>query len=140
MALIRLRTIRELDSVLREHQGIKGVVLTTGTLTGPARAACGNRPIEYFEGSALARKFQSRQFDWLCGVVVASDGSVYVAESEGNRIQKFTSEGVFVSKWGTQGEGDGQFSYPTGIVVASDGSVYVTDWYNHRIQKFSVGP
>ncbi|GIS95121.1 MAG: hypothetical protein CM1200mP22_23580 [Dehalococcoidia bacterium] len=54
-----------------------------------------------------------------------------------NRIKKFTSEGVFVSKWGTLGTGDGQFNYPLGVSVASDGSVYVADAFNHRIQKFT---
>ena len=34
------------------------------------------------------------------GVAVASDGSVYVGDEWG-KVQKFTSEGVFVSKWGT---------------------------------------
>jgi len=80
------------------------------------------------------------QFVDLYGVALASDGSVYVADSGNNRIQKFTSEGVFVSKWGTEGTGDGQFVDPHGVAVASDGSVYVTDWSNDRIQKFSVGP
>ena len=49
------------------------------------------------------------------------------------RIQKFTSEGVFVSKWGTEGAGDGQFNYHHGVAVASDGSVYVGDLKNHSI-------
>ena len=76
---------------------------------------------------------------------MASDGSVYVtdggvAETGNNRAQKFTPEGVFVSKWGTYGAGDGQFSYPWGVAVASDGSVYVADSYNQRIQKFTVVP
>ena len=57
-----------------------------------------------------------------------------------DRIQKFTSEGVFVSKWGTAGNEDGQFRRPMGIGVAPDGSVYVADTFNHRIQEFSVGP
>ena len=74
------------------------------------------------------------------GVAVALDGSVYVADRSNDRIQKFTSAGVFVSKWGTRGGGDGQFYGPTGVTVASDGSVYVADYGNHRIQKFSVGP
>ena len=55
-------------------------------------------------------------------------------------IQKFTATGVFVSKWGTAGTGDGQFLWPQGVAVASDGSVYVADTVNHRIQKFSPGP
>jgi len=80
------------------------------------------------------------EFEKPWGVAVASDGSVYVSDWGNERIQKFTSEGVFVSKWGTFGTGDGEFNQPIGIAVASDGSVYVSDWGNERIQKFSVGP
>jgi DNA-binding beta-propeller fold protein YncE len=68
------------------------------------------------------------EFDWPSGVAMASDGSVYVADWRNSRIQKFTSEGVFVTKWGTYG-----------IAAAADGSVYVSDSGNRRIQKFSVG-
>ena len=50
------------------------------------------------------------------------------------------AEGVFLSKWGTEGTGDGQFGYPRGVSVASDGSVYVSEYRNHRIQKFSPKP
>ena len=70
-------------------------------------------------------------------VAVASDGSVYVADRGNHRIQKFTSQGVFVTKWGTQGTGDGQFDYPVDVTVASGGSVYVADRDNYRIQKFT---
>jgi DNA-binding beta-propeller fold protein YncE len=65
---------------------------------------------------------------------------VYVTDEDNHRIQKFTSEGVFVSKWGTSGTGDGRFASPDGIAVASDGSVYVADSNNNRIQKFLPGP
>ena len=71
---------------------------------------------------------------------MASDGSVYVVDQYNYRIQKFTPEGLFVSKWGTYGAGDGQFKGPRGVAVASDGNVYVADRENHSIQKFSVGP
>ena len=79
------------------------------------------------------------QLRWPTDVAVASDGSVYVADSGNDRIEKFTSEGVFVSKWGTEGTGDGQFQWPHGVTVAPDGNVYVTDGGNNCIQRFSVG-
>ncbi len=78
------------------------------------------------------------QFRYPRVAAVASDGSVYVGDNN-HRIQKFTSEGVFVFKWDSQGSGDGQFQSPWGVAVASAGSVYVADAGNKRIQKFSVG-
>jgi DNA-binding beta-propeller fold protein YncE len=81
------------------------------------------------------------QFDGPWSVAVAPDGSVYVVDRNNHRIQKFTSEGVFVTKWGTvaEGTGDGEFGHPNGVAVAPDGSIYVADVSNYRIQKFSVG-
>ena len=79
------------------------------------------------------------EFSFPMGVAVAPDGSVYVADSYNHRIQKFTSEGVFISKRGTERSGDGGFDYPIGVAVASDGSVYVADHYNSLIQKFTYG-
>ena len=71
---------------------------------------------------------------------MASNGIVYVADTFNYRIQKFTSDGMFVSKWGTYGEGDEQFNVPLDVAVTSDGSVYVSDSNNHRIHKFAPGP
>ena len=52
------------------------------------------------------------------------------------RIQVFTRNGVFLTKWGEEGIGAGQFDSPFGIAVDDNGNVYVADTYNHRIQKF----
>lgn len=60
------------------------------------------------------------EFDYAGGVAAASDGSVYVTDPFQHRIQKFTSEGVFVSKWGTEGTGVGQFIQPATVAVASE--------------------
>jgi glucose/arabinose dehydrogenase len=73
-------------------------------------------------------------------VAVAFDGSVYVSDRNNSRIQQFTSEGVFVGKWGAEGTGDGEFLGPEGVAVASDGSVYVAESEGNRIQKFAPGP
>ena len=80
------------------------------------------------------------QFSNPKGVAVASDGSVYVADADNHRIQKFTSSGVFVTNWGKYGIRYEDFGQPRGVAVATDGSVYVADTLNHRIQKISVGP
>ncbi len=72
---------------------------------------------------------------------VAADGagSVYVADSEGDRIQKFSETGAFVGQWGAPGSGPGQFASPQGIATDSAGDVYVVDRENSRIQKFAPG-
>src|SRR5436189_1076141 len=51
-------------------------------------------------------------------------------------FRKFTSGGVFITKWGTAGSSDGQFTSPDGVSAAL-GNVYVADTGNSRIQKFS---
>ena len=38
-----------------------------------------------------------------------------------NRIQKFDQNGNFISKFGTQGTGDGQLNYPYGVALDSSG-------------------
>jgi tripartite motif-containing protein 71 len=61
------------------------------------------------------------------GIAVDSNGYVYVADQENNRVQKFTSTGSFITKWGSQGSGDGQFYFPVGVAVDSNGYVYVAE-------------
>lgn len=77
------------------------------------------------------------QFQYPCGVAVDGLGNVYVAEWGNHRIQKFTSTGAFVTKWGSQGNGDGQFQYPRSVAVDGRGNVYVADTNNNRIQEFT---
>ena len=69
-------------------------------------------------------------------VATDSSGNVYVVDFGNNRIQKFDSNGNFITKWGSEGAGDGQFKSPLGIAIDSSGNVYVADHDNHRIQKF----
>ena len=61
-------------------------------------------------------------------------GDVYVIDSGNNRVQKFTSDGRFLTKWGIFGSKDGEFAFPKGIARDSAGNVYVVDFANHRIQ------
>jgi hypothetical protein len=71
-------------------------------------------------------------------VAVDTSGNVYVADTNNDRIQKFTSDGTFLTTWGSEGSGDGQFDWPSGVAVDASGNVYVADRGNDRIQKFRL--
>ena len=73
----------------------------------------------------------------LISSVDSSTGEVYVADTWNNRIQKFDSNGEFITKWGSEGNGNGELFNHLGISVdSSTGNVYVADTWNNRIQKF----
>lgn len=86
------------------------------------------------------------------GMAVAPDGSIYVADSDNHRIQKFDTNGKFLLAFGTwSGQPinndllspnwnppQGTFTEPWDVAVGPDGSVYVADTWNSRIQKFDA--
>jgi len=61
---------------------------------------------------------------------------VYVTDVGNNRVQRFASNGLFVSQWGSIGSGPGQFNNPGRVGIDPSGNVFVADFGNNRIQKF----
>jgi DNA-binding beta-propeller fold protein YncE len=62
---------------------------------------------------------------------------VYVTDPRIHRLFKFTTAGVFVSKWGDpSGNQPGFFHWPRAVAVDGQGRVYVTDTDSERIQYF----
>lgn len=81
---------------------------------------------------------QDGEFDWISGLAIDTNNNTYATDPYLDRVQKFTSDGQFITKWGEEGSGPGQFDYPNGIAVDNLGNVYVADFGNGRIQKFTL--
>jgi tripartite motif-containing protein 71 len=73
------------------------------------------------------------------GLAYAPNGSLYVADTEHDRVVQLSATGVVIRTFGAYGEAEGQFDMPRAVAVGNDGSVYVADTRNQRIQKFSAG-
>lgn len=61
---------------------------------------------------------------------------LYVADSAGQRIRAYDTDGKLLFSWGSHGSGEGQFNYPTHLAIGPQGEVLVTDALNFRIQSF----
>lgn len=69
-----------------------------------------------------------------------SNNTVYVIDKGNFRIQEFTSNGTFITKWGTAGQNDEQFRNLEDIAVnQKTGNVYVADSINGVIKFTSNG-
>jgi DNA-binding beta-propeller fold protein YncE len=53
-----------------------------------------------------------------------------------NRVERFSSNGLFAGQWGGLGSGPGQFANPGRVAVDPSGNLFVADFGNNRIQKF----
>ena len=69
------------------------------------------------------------------GIDIDTSGNIYISDSN-NFIEKFDSNGKFITKWGSNGTGNGQFLHPHDVAVDPSGFVYVGDYYIPNIQKF----
>lgn len=82
------------------------------------------------------------QFYMPYGIVVDTDGSVYVAERGNSTIRKITQAGVVTTIAGgaTQGNADGDastatFRNPWGLTIDSARNLYVAELGNNDIRK-----
>jgi DNA-binding beta-propeller fold protein YncE len=77
------------------------------------------------------------QFSGPVGIAVDSSGNVYVVDSGNNRVEKFSSSGVYLSQiTATDPSCTKAFETPTAVAVApASGALYVTDTKNNRVVK-----
>jgi len=87
----------------------------------------------------------SAQFDGPTGIAVGSDGTIYVADTNNNRIRAISTSDQVTTLSGTGEAGftDGvvtavRFNKPAGLALDAAGILYVADWGNHRVRKVSM--
>ena len=77
------------------------------------------------------------QFMLPHSLAIDISGNIYVTDTGNNRVQKFNSDGSFITKWGEEGSADGKFSQLHDIAVHPNGKfIYTVELNNHRVQKF----
>lgn len=86
----------------------------------------------------------SAKFYHPYGVAVASDGTVYIADTYNNRIRKVSGGNASTLAGSSSGNADGvgaaaSFSQPMDLVVSKAGTIYVADRGNSRVRSVTTG-
>lgn len=96
-------------------------------------------------GAQSARAQPAEPRDALAGrlniqpyhLAIDRHGNVFVADGNGDHVEKLSPGGRLLRRWGGRGTAPGKFNNPAGIAVDSHGDVYVADRDNGRVEKFS---
>jgi DNA-binding beta-propeller fold protein YncE len=75
------------------------------------------------------------QFSYPTYVTLDPQGNVYVSDTLNSRVQKFDTDGKFVTTFGKAGSAWGEFDKPKGVALDAFGNLYVVDtgWSNVQI-------
>src|SRR5204863_418305 len=116
-----------------------------GTVTVPITIVTNPNPstITTVAGSGQQiRAFLNQPF----GVAVDSQGNLFIADTENDRVRKVSTDGTITTVAGSgvrgfAGDGDpatsAQLALPTGVAVDAQGNVFIADRDNARIRKVS---
>jgi len=117
----------------------RGQVVTVAG-SGPAGPLMG----DYVDGPATTARFADP-----IGLCVAPDGSIFVADSDNQRIRRISPQSMVTTYAGSGASGvllggysDGpalqaQFSRPYDLVMDDGGDLYVADYFNHAIRRIT---
>ncbi len=119
-----LVTTQVADQDTQINATVQAIEAMVGTLTPQAPSFAIQVMVFGGEGTGPGR------FDDTRSVAVDSDGNIYTAEYSDHRVQKFTSEGKYLTGWTAAGENPvmSMAASRTGVIyIASTGKVYKYD-------------
>ena len=93
-------------------------------------------PAGHLKNTIGSRGSSNGQFESPRGIAIKGD-TMYVADWGNHRVQKLTTQGKFLHKFGVMGSDSGQLKYPYTVIVDTNDRVIVSENSNHRIQIFS---
>ncbi len=102
---------------------------------GTAAAMPDAPPHDMYTGGAGT---EPGQFDAPRGLAVDDRGTVTIADSGNDRLQRFSSSGNPIETIGEPGGGPGQLDRPVGVAVDRVGQLYVADAGNGRVQQLDA--
>jgi DNA-binding beta-propeller fold protein YncE len=104
---------------------------------GTVSTVAGNGQSGFADG-----KLSEARFNNPTGLIVAADGTIYVADRNNHRIRAISPAGetTTVAGVGAAGQQDGpaqtaKFNRPIDVVLTSDGALVVSEENNHRLRK-----
>jgi DNA-binding beta-propeller fold protein YncE len=71
-------------------------------------------------------------------LLLAADGTLWVADACNHRIGHFTAAGEWLGAFGRSGSAPGELRFPYGLDFLSDGTLLVAEYGNDRLQRFDT--
>lgn len=110
----------------------KGVIDIPTLPVGPTVRTDGTQLVIGSTGSAPG------QISGPSDVAFDSAGNIYVADTNNNRIEKYSPTGEFLAVAGGFSSSDLTFNQPWSMTVTSDGTVFVADTWEHKIVRLDA--
>ncbi|KAL9982243.1 hypothetical protein ACROYT_G004268 [Oculina patagonica] len=77
------------------------------------------------------------EFQNPTGLALDKAGNLLICDDYNHRVQVFSEDGAFITKFGSYGQELGQLGLPSGVAVLNDGRIVVAEFRNNRVQFFN---
>ena len=85
---------------------------------------------------AFTNKANGEQLQYPYAITIDSSNTVFVSECDRHCVSVFTSQGEYITSFGTKGAEEGQFNCVYGLSVDQYDSIIESDYNNGRLQIF----